>query len=173
MFDSKSKEFHIILFFAGSIFVFMGFILAGTNRIRTRFILRCSDLELGHKSASLFDSPEKRESFVGFDNYRRAFDDPRILEISFELLSLCTGFASSYSFYFLHARGQPAEPSVGLANTIALLLIIPGLAMPSVLSTLFYLFFHGKEGALNQYLIMPLGFKPINWMMDRTLLCLP
>ena len=34
------------------------------------------------------------------------------------------------------------------------------------MSKLFYLFFHGREGALNQYLIMPLGMDPINWMMD-------
>ena len=45
-------------------------------------------------------------------------------------------------------------------------LMVPGLAMPGVLSTLFYLFFHGRTGALNHYLIIPLGLKPINWMMD-------
>jgi ABC-type sugar transport system permease subunit len=44
--------------------------------------------------------------------------------------------------------------------------MIPGLAMPGVLSTLFYLFFHGRTGALNHYLIIPLGLQPINWMMD-------
>jgi ABC-type sugar transport system permease subunit len=44
--------------------------------------------------------------------------------------------------------------------------MIPGLALPGVISTLFYLFFHGKTGALNQYIIMPLGFDPVNWMMD-------
>jgi ABC-type sugar transport system permease subunit len=44
--------------------------------------------------------------------------------------------------------------------------MIPGLALPGVLSTLFYLFFHGKTGALNQYLVVPLGFDPVNWMMD-------
>ena len=47
-------------------------------------------------------------------------------------------------------------------------LMIPGLALPGVLSTLFYLFFHGRTGALNQYLVIPLGFEPINWMMDPT-----
>ena len=45
-------------------------------------------------------------------------------------------------------------------------LMIPGLALPGVLSTLFYLFFHGRTGALNQYFVIPLGFRPINWMMD-------
>jgi len=45
-------------------------------------------------------------------------------------------------------------------------LLIPGLALPSVLSTLFYLFFHGRTGALNQYFVVPMGFSPINWMMD-------
>ena len=38
--------------------------------------------------------------------------------------------------------------------------------MPGILSTMFYLFFHGREGALNQYFLIPLGFEPVNWMMD-------
>ena len=49
--------------------------------------------------------------------------------------------------------------------------MIPGLALPGVLSTLFYLFFHGRTGALNQYLVVPLGFDPVNWMMDPFLSC--
>jgi ABC-type sugar transport system permease subunit len=46
------------------------------------------------------------------------------------------------------------------------LLLIPGFALPGSLATLFYLFFHGKSGALNQFIVIPLGFEPVNWMMD-------
>ena len=45
------------------------------------------------------------------------------------------------------------------------LLLIPSLALPGTLASLFYLFY-GKSGALNQFLIIPLGIEPINWMMD-------
>ena len=53
-----------------------------------------------------------------------------------------------------------------LRGLLVFCLMIPGLALPGVLSTLFYLFFHGRTGALNQYLVVPLGFEPVNWMMD-------
>jgi len=45
-------------------------------------------------------------------------------------------------------------------------LLIPSLALPGTLAKLFYLFFHGKSGALNQFMILPLGLDPINWMMN-------
>jgi multiple sugar transport system permease protein len=46
------------------------------------------------------------------------------------------------------------------------LLIVPSLALPGTLAKLFYLFFHGKSGVLNQFLVMPLGFQQVNWMMN-------
>ena len=36
--------------------------------------LRCSNLELNHNTTTLLDSPEKGESFVGFENYRKAYE---------------------------------------------------------------------------------------------------
>jgi ABC-type sugar transport system permease subunit len=53
-----------------------------------------------------------------------------------------------------------------LRGMMAFCLLIPGLALPGAMSKLFYLFFHGREGALNQYFVIPLGLDPINWMMD-------
>ena len=78
MFDSKSRKNFISFFFLLGPFLSLWvlFWLVPTG-LGLDLSLRSPDLELGHKSASLFDSPEKRESFVGFDNYRRAFDDPR------------------------------------------------------------------------------------------------
>lgn len=108
----------------------------------------------------------KSDSYVGLDNYRKVLDDPRFWK------SLCNSF-----FYVTGSILVILPLSLVLALNLlslnqkirplfAFCLIIPGLAMPGVLSTLFYLFFHGREGALNQYLILPLGLKPINWMMD-------
>ena len=104
--------------------------------------------------------------YVGFENYRRILQDSKfwkaiqnssvyvggsisiILPLSF-LLSLCLMKIHKIPRVFL-----------------VFCLIIPSLALPGVLSTLFYLFFHGRSGALNHYLVIPLGMEPINWMMD-------
>tara|TARA_B110000305_G_C19372434_1_gene605191 strand:+ start:103 stop:978 length:876 start_codon:yes stop_codon:yes gene_type:complete len=45
-------------------------------------------------------------------------------------------------------------------------LILPGLAPPVVLGILFLLVFYGRGGILNEWLITPLGFSPINWLKD-------
>ena len=55
-----------------------------------------------------------------------------------------------------------------LRGVFLFILLIPSLALPGTLATLFYLFFHGKSGVLNQFLMVPLGFEPVNWMMDPT-----
>ena len=127
---------------------------------------RSPNLELSQKSTTLFHSPEKRESFVGLENYRRAFDDPRFWKsLSNSFHYVLGSLLLILSLSFMLAVNLQSLPRLW-QTPLLFCLIIPGLAMPSVLSTLFYLFFHGKEGALNQYLIMPLGFEPINWMMD-------
>jgi multiple sugar transport system permease protein len=167
MFDSKPKKNFVSFFFLLGPFLCLWvlFWMVPTG-LGLDLSFRSPDLELSQKSTTLFHSPEKQESFVGLENYRRAFDDPRFwksLSNSFHyvlgslLLILSLSFMLAVNLQSLSRFWQ---------TPLLFCLIIPGLAMPSVLSTLFYLFFHGKEGALNQYLIMPLGFKPINWMMD-------
>ncbi len=105
-------------------------------------------------------------AYVGFDNYRKAYRDEkfwRSLKNSIQyvlgtvLLTLPLALALAIRLIGLPRKAQ---------GLLLFLLMIPGLAMPSVLSTLFYLFFHGREGFLNQYLILPLGLEPVNWMMD-------
>ena len=78
MFDSKPKKNFVSFFFLLgpflSLWVLFWMVPTGLG---LDLSLRSPDLELSQKSASLFDYPEKQESFVGLENYRRAFDDPR------------------------------------------------------------------------------------------------
>ena len=46
------------------------------------------------------------------------------------------------------------------------LLLLPGLTPPAVLALLFLLVFHGREGLLNQWLVIPFGLEPVNWIRD-------
>ena len=104
--------------------------------------------------------------YVGSYNFQRVAEDPKFYKavrnstyyvVGTVLLILPLAFALALSL-----RGMNRLPR----GVFVFCLMVPGLAMPGVLSTLFYLFFHGRTGALNHYLIIPLGLKPINWMMD-------
>jgi ABC-type sugar transport system permease subunit len=104
--------------------------------------------------------------YVGSSNFQRVAEDPKFYKavrnstyyvVGTVLLILPLAFALALSL-----RGMNRLPR----GVFVFCLMVPGLAMPGVLSTLFYLFFHGRTGALNHYLIIPLGLKPINWMMD-------
>ena len=104
--------------------------------------------------------------YVGVANYEKVLSDAKFykaLKNTFYyvfgsvLIILPLAFALSICLF------QLSRISRGF---LVFCLMIPGLALPGVISTLFYLFFHGKTGALNQYIVMPLGFDPINWMMD-------
>ena len=53
-----------------------------------------------------------------------------------------------------------------LRPTLTFALLLPALTPPSVLAVLFLMVFHGKNGLLNQLLLMPLGIEPIDWMKD-------
>ena len=53
-----------------------------------------------------------------------------------------------------------------LRPTLTFALLLPALTPPSVLAVLFLMVFHGKNGLLNQLLLMPLGLDPIDWMKD-------
>ena len=99
-------------------------------------------------------------------NYERAFNDGKFIQslentltfvVSTVAITLLIGFFSGFCIVW------PAQTP---RRVCLFLLLIPSLALPGTLASLFYLFFHGKSGALNQFLIIPLGFEPINWMMD-------
>ena len=105
---------------------------------------------------------------VGFENFKRVFEDPKFIKsLENTLVFVGTSVAVTLVLGFILASIIRCLDSL-LRSIFLFLLLVPSLALPGTLATLFYLFFHGKSGALNQFLIIPLGFEPINWMMDPT-----
>ena len=101
-------------------------------------------------------------------NYERALNDGKFIKsLENTLIFVVSTVAVALSLGFFLAT-----VIFGLSKKIRFiclfLLLIPSLALPGTLATLFYLFFHGKSGGLNQFLMVPLGFEPVNWMMDPT-----
>jgi len=99
-------------------------------------------------------------------NFKRILEDRKFIR-SLENTSIFVGssvFITLSLGFFLASVIRSLNTSI--RPIFLFLLIVPSLALPGTLATLFYLFFHGKSGALNQFLIIPLGFEPINWMMD-------
>ena len=101
-------------------------------------------------------------------NYERAMKDGKFIKsLENTLIFVASTVAITLSIGFFLASALFGLPKL-LRGFCLFLLLIPSLALPGTLASLFYLFFHGKSGALNQFLIIPLGFEPINWMMDPT-----
>lgn len=105
-------------------------------------------------------------TFTPFTNFERAINDPQFIHsientaffvVGSTLITLGLSFFLAASVFGLGKNFQ---------GICLFLLLIPSFALPGSLATLFYLFFHGKSGALNQFLVIPLGIDPINWMMD-------
>lgn len=104
--------------------------------------------------------------FVGLDNYRAVLSDPRhgtalknttlytLASLGLILpLGLCLAFILKTAF----KRLRPV---------LSFLLLLPAITPPVVLGTLFLLVFHGREGLLNQFFVLPFGLKAINWLKD-------
>lgn len=124
------------------------------------------DLSMQAPTSSLFDPEMGDKHYVGVDNFVRTFSDTKFHKaLSNTFFYVLVSMLCILPLGFFLAVGLFGLPRI-FRGTIAFCLLIPGLALPGAMSKLFYLFFHGKEGALNQYLIMPLGFESINWMMD-------
>jgi ABC-type sugar transport system permease subunit len=99
-------------------------------------------------------------------NYERALKDTKFIK-SLENTLLFVGSTVAITLLIGFFLASALFGLTKLTRGICLfVLLIPSLALPGTLASLFYLFFHGKAGALNQFLIIPLGIEPINWMMD-------
>jgi ABC-type sugar transport system permease subunit len=99
-------------------------------------------------------------------NYERALSDGKFIQsLENTLIFVASTVAITLSIGFFLASALFGLPKL-LRGFCLFLLLIPSLALPGTLASLFYLFFHGKSGALNQFLIIPLGLEPINWMID-------
>ena len=53
-----------------------------------------------------------------------------------------------------------------IRSVVTFILMIPGFCPPMVLGILFLLFFYGRDGFLNHWLLRPLGVDPVDWLMN-------
>ena len=124
------------------------------------------DLALQDANNGFSNSDSLEIEYVGLGNFKNAMGDPKFHKALVNTLFYITGsvlLVVPLAFFLSVALFKIPRIFRGI---IAFCLLIPGLALPGAMSKLFYLFFHGREGALNQYLVIPLGFDPVNWMMD-------
>lgn len=124
------------------------------------------DLALQNPDSGFATSENRETEYVGLENFERTLGDPKFHKALKNTLFYVLGSVLCILPIALFlAVGLFQLPRI-YRGLLAFCLLIPGLALPGAMSKLFYLFFHGREGALNQYLIIPLGLDPINWMMD-------
>ncbi len=104
--------------------------------------------------------------YVGLQNYREIFSDKRYFKAAVNTLkyAVCSlalilplSLLLAQALRMTWRRVRPA---------LTFLLLLPGLTPPAVLALLFLLVFHGREGLLNQWIVLPLGFKAVNWLKD-------
>ena len=112
------------------------------------------------------------EKYLGTENFRYVWADKRFHKalLNTALYALCVILVTlPASFLLAHfLRSTPGR----LRAVLSFSLLLPGLCLPGALATLFHLFFHGREGALNQLFVVPFGFAPVNWMMDPSFILL-
>ena len=124
------------------------------------------DLALQSPDSGFATSENREIEYVGLQNFERTLGDPKFHKALSNTLKYVLGSVFCIiPLAFVLAVALFELPRL-YRGILAFCLLIPGLALPGAMSKLFYLFFHGREGALNQYVIIPLGMDPINWMMD-------
>ncbi len=119
-------------------------------------------VKLSLESDSLFGTPE----FAGLANYRAVLDDPRFFKalrntFTYTLASIVVVVPLALLLAEALHRCWPR-----LKGVLSFILLLPGLTPPAVLALLFLLVFHGRNGLLNQWFVLPLGFAPIDWLKD-------
>ena len=124
------------------------------------------DLALQNPDSGFATSENREIEYVGLENFERTLGDAKFHKALSNTLKYVLGSVFCIiPIAFVLAVALFELPRL-YRGILAFCLLIPGLALPGAMSKLFYLFFHGREGALNQYVIIPLGMDPINWMMD-------
>jgi ABC-type sugar transport system permease subunit len=119
-------------------------------------------VKLSLQSNTLFGTPD----FVGLANYRAVLDDPRFFKALRNTLTYT--FASIVVIVPLALLLAEALHRCWprLKGVLSFILLLPGLTPPAVLALLFLLVFHGRNGLLNQWFVIPLGFGPIDWLKN-------
>ena len=111
-------------------------------------------------------SSEPVEKYVGWANYSHLLDNLKFRKALWNTFVYCLSvIALVVPLAFLLAQILFAG-ATRARPLLSLMLLLPALTLPGVLGTLFHLVFHGKNGVLNQILVVPLGLEPINWMLD-------
>ena len=124
------------------------------------------DLALQNPDSGFAISKNREIEYVGLENFERTLGDAKFHKALSNTLKYVLGSVICIiPLAFVLAVALFELPRL-YRGILAFCLLIPGLALPGAMSKLFYLFFHGREGALNQYIIIPFGMDPINWMMD-------
>ena len=124
------------------------------------------DLALQNPDSGFAISENREIEYVGLENFERTLGDAKFHKALSNTIKYVLGSVICIiPLAFVLAVALFELPRL-YRGILAFCLLIPGLALPGAMSKLFYLFFHGREGALNQYVIIPLGMDPINWMMD-------
>jgi len=105
-------------------------------------------------------------TFVGLEHYRTLLEDARyfkairntaVYTIASVGLILPAALLLAHGLKSVYGRWRPL---------LQFFLLLPGLTPPAVLALLFLLVFHGRQGLLNQWLVLPFGGKAINWLKD-------
>ena len=124
------------------------------------------DLALQSPDSGFATSENREIKYVGLENFQRTIGDPKFHKALSNTLKYVLGSVICIIPLAFVLAVALFELPILYRGILAFCLLIPGLALPGAMSKLFYLFFHGREGALNQFVIIPLGMDPINWMMD-------
>lgn len=104
--------------------------------------------------------------FVGFENYLNILQDDRFWKACGNTLFYAfVVIVTVLPLAILLAKGVSLTWK-RLRPLFNFLLVFPALAPPTVLAVLFLLVFYGRSGLLNDWLITPFGFKPIQWLKD-------
>lgn len=119
-------------------------------------------VKLSLEADRLFGEP----MFVGLDNYQAVVSDPRFLKafrntISYTVASIVVIVPLALLLAEALQRCWPR-----LKGVLSFILLLPGLTPPAVLALLFLLVFHGRNGLLNQWLVLPFGLPAIDWLKD-------
>jgi multiple sugar transport system permease protein len=129
---------------------------------------RLAEEELKNEDSSLSNAPRSDPEYVGIANYSKIWNDLQFRKaIHNTILYMVALIIITLPLSFLLAL-LIRNSFRSTQSAISLALLLPALTLPAILGTLFHLVFHGKQGILNQLVVMPLGFPPVNWMMDPT-----
>jgi len=114
----------------------------------------CSDTLYG---ASHFVGWEHYLGLRGDERYAKALKNTALFTIA------SIGLILPLSLGLAHLMRQALKP---WRPVLTFILLLPGLTPPAVLALLYLLVFYGKNGLLNQWLVMPLGGQAIDWLKD-------